>query len=89
MIFIICSAKLVDKVMDIRDADPDYLYWVAGSDNFGPEVRKIAESAGSGYLPEREPVEEKDLPVGVEDGLDGEKGDADAGDQVFRRPGED
>ena len=44
-----------ERLVEVVGNDPEYLRWIAGSDNFGPEVRKIAESAGAGYLPEREP----------------------------------
>ena len=44
-----------ERLAEVVTGDPNYLYWVSGSDSFGPEVRKIAESAGNGYLPEREP----------------------------------
>jgi DNA polymerase-3 subunit epsilon len=43
-----------ERLAEVVTSDPNYLYWMAGSDSFGPEVRKIAESAGNGYLPERE-----------------------------------
>jgi len=43
-----------ERLAEVVISDPNYLYWMAGSDSFGPEVRKIAESAGNGYLPERE-----------------------------------
>ncbi len=43
-----------ERLAEVVSSDPDYLYWMSGSDSFGPEARKIAESASNGYLPERE-----------------------------------
>ena len=43
-----------ERLAEVVSSDPNYLYWMSGSDTFGPEVRRIAESASSGYLPERE-----------------------------------
>ena len=43
-----------ERLAEVVKSDPNYLYWVSGSDSFGSEVRKIAESARDGYLPERE-----------------------------------
>ena len=42
-----------ERLIEVVNNDMPYLNWVSGSDNFEPEVRKIAESAASGYLPER------------------------------------
>ncbi|MDP6057175.1 MAG: exonuclease domain-containing protein [Dehalococcoidia bacterium] len=42
-----------ERLIEVVNNDTPYLNWVSGSDNFDPEVRKIAESAASGYLPER------------------------------------
>ena len=47
-----------ERLAEVINSDPNYLYWMSGSDSFGPEVRKIAESARDGYLPERESVSE-------------------------------
>ncbi len=43
-----------ERLAELVNSDPNYLYWVSGSDSFGSEARKIAESARGGYLPERE-----------------------------------
>jgi len=42
-----------ERLIEVVNNDTPYLNWVSGSDNFEPDVRKIAESAASGYLPER------------------------------------
>ena len=42
-----------ERLIEVVNNYTPYLNWVSGSDNFEPEVRKIAESAASGYLPER------------------------------------
>jgi DNA polymerase-3 subunit epsilon len=47
-----------ERLIEVVNNDTPYLNWVSGSDNFEPEVRKIAESAASGYLPE--PSQEQD-----------------------------
>jgi DNA polymerase-3 subunit epsilon len=47
-----------ERLIEVVNNDTPYLNWVSGSDNFEPEVRKIAESAASGYLPERSQDEE-------------------------------
>jgi DNA polymerase-3 subunit epsilon len=53
-----------ERLIEVVSSDLSYLNWVSGSDNFEPEVRKIAESAANGCLPERsaeaepEPVSE-------------------------------
>jgi DNA polymerase-3 subunit epsilon len=49
-----------ERLVEVVNNDPNYLYWVSRSDNFGAEVRKIAESASSGYLPERETESEQE-----------------------------
>lgn len=49
-----------ERLVEVATNDPEYLYWVSGSDNFGPEVRKVAESAASGYLPERKSLRERE-----------------------------
>ena len=55
-----------ERLAEVVTSDPNYLYWMAGSDSFGPEVRKIAEGAGNGYLPEREPKPDPESPTGSE-----------------------
>lgn len=56
-----------ERLVEVVKNDPKYLYWISGSDSFGHEARKIAESAGEGYLPERasapapEPAPGRDL----------------------------
>jgi len=42
-----------ERLIEVVSNDTPYLNWVSGSDEFEPEVRKIAESAVNGYLPER------------------------------------
>jgi DNA polymerase-3 subunit epsilon len=42
-----------ERLIEVVGSDLPYLNWVSGSDDFDPEVRKIAESAANGYLPER------------------------------------
>jgi DNA polymerase III subunit epsilon len=42
-----------ERLIEVVGSDLSYLKWVSGSDDFEPEVRKIAESASNGYLPER------------------------------------
>ena len=42
-----------ERLIEVVGNDLPYLKWVAGSDDFDGEVRKIAESAADGYLPER------------------------------------
>jgi DNA polymerase III subunit epsilon len=42
-----------ERLIEVVGNDLPYLKWVSGSDDFEPEVRKIAESAANGYLPER------------------------------------
>ncbi len=42
-----------ERLIEVVGTDLPYLKWMAGSDNFDDEVRKIAESATDGYLPER------------------------------------
>ncbi len=42
-----------ERLIEVVGNDLPYLKWVAGSDDFDGEVRKIAESAAEGYLPER------------------------------------
>ena len=42
-----------ERLIEVVSNDLPYLKWVAGSDDFEGEVRKIAESAADGYLPER------------------------------------
>lgn len=42
-----------ERLIEVVNNDVSYLNWVSGSDDFDPEVRKIAESASNGYLPER------------------------------------
>ena len=49
-----------ERLIEVVNNDAPYLNWVSGSDNFEPEVRKIAESAASGYLPERSQDPEPD-----------------------------
>jgi DNA polymerase-3 subunit epsilon len=49
-----------ERLIEVVNNDAPYLNWVSGSDNFEPEVRKIAESAASGYLPERSQDSESD-----------------------------
>jgi DNA polymerase-3 subunit epsilon len=44
-----------ERLVEVVSNDISYLNWVSGSDDFEPEVRKIAESATNGYLPERSP----------------------------------
>ncbi len=44
-----------ERLVEVVSSDISYLNWMSGSDNFEPEVRKIAESATNGYLPERTP----------------------------------
>jgi DNA polymerase-3 subunit epsilon len=46
-----------ERLIEVVNNDLPYLNWVSGSDDFEPEVRKIAESASNGYLPERSPGE--------------------------------
>ena len=43
-----------ERLVEVVKNDFSYLNWVSGSDDFEPEVRKIAESAIDGYLPERD-----------------------------------
>ena len=43
-----------ERLIEVVSNDMPYLNWVSGSDDFDPEVRKIAESAANGYLPERD-----------------------------------
>ncbi len=47
-----------ERLIEVVNNDLPYLNWVSGSDDFDPEVRKIAESASNGYLPERSPEPE-------------------------------
>ncbi len=42
-----------ERLIEVVGNDLPYLKWVAGSGDFDGEVRKIAESAADGYLPER------------------------------------
>jgi DNA polymerase-3 subunit epsilon len=42
-----------ERLVEVIGNDLPYLKWVSGSDDFEQEVRKIAESAANGYLPER------------------------------------
>lgn len=42
-----------ERLIEVVNNDLPYLNWVSGSDDFEPAVRKIAESAANGYLPER------------------------------------
>jgi DNA polymerase-3 subunit epsilon len=42
-----------ERLIEVVSNDLPYLKWVAGSDDFEGEVRKIAKSAADGYLPER------------------------------------
>jgi DNA polymerase-3 subunit epsilon len=42
-----------ERLADVVTADPDYLNWLSGSEDFSEEVRNIAGSAISGRLPER------------------------------------
>ncbi|MBT4126513.1 MAG: hypothetical protein HOE43_08980 [Chloroflexi bacterium] len=42
-----------ERLIEVVNNDAPYLNWMSGSDDFEPEVRKIAESAANGYLPER------------------------------------
>ncbi|MBP39066.1 MAG: exonuclease domain-containing protein [Dehalococcoidia bacterium] len=44
-----------ERLIEVVRNDKPYLNWVSGSDDFDPEVRKIAESALNGHLPERSP----------------------------------
>ncbi len=44
-----------ERLIEVVNNDLPYLNWVSGSEDFEPEVRKIAESASNGYLPERSP----------------------------------
>ncbi|MDA1280096.1 MAG: exonuclease domain-containing protein [Chloroflexi bacterium] len=50
-----------ERLVEVVSSDPEYLRWIAGSDNFGPEVRKIAEAASTGYLPERDSSAESEF----------------------------
>ncbi len=50
-----------ERLVEVVNNDLSYLNWVSGSDNFDAEVRKIAESATNGYLPERKPEIEAKL----------------------------
>jgi DNA polymerase-3 subunit epsilon len=47
---------LGERLIEVVSNDISYLNWMSGSDNFEPDVRKIAESATNGYLPERTPA---------------------------------
>jgi DNA polymerase-3 subunit epsilon len=42
-----------ERLIEVVNNDISYLNWVSGSDDFDADVRKIAESASNGYLPER------------------------------------
>jgi DNA polymerase-3 subunit epsilon len=42
-----------ERLIEVVGSDLPYLKWVSGSDDFEPEVRKIAESATNGNFPER------------------------------------
>ena len=50
-----------ERLIEVVNNDLPYLNWMSGSDNFDAEVRKIAESATNGYLPERKPEIEAKL----------------------------
>jgi len=49
-----------ERLIEVVNNDLPYLNWVSGSDDFEPEVRKIADSASNGYLPERSPAAKED-----------------------------
>jgi DNA polymerase-3 subunit epsilon len=68
-----------ERLVEVVSSDPNYLYWMSGSDTFGPEVRQIAESASSGYLPERESRSEPEPQPES-------NSDSDSDHQQFRRP---
>ena len=55
-----------ERLIEVVNNDTPYLNWVSGSDNFGPDVRKIAESAANGYLPERSQEREQEPGSGSE-----------------------
>jgi DNA polymerase-3 subunit epsilon len=74
------------RLVEVASSDPNYLYWISSSSEFGPEVRKIAESASNGYLPERQRSSDLGSESSATPGSNDESAPASDDHSIYKRP---